>query len=290
MLFESMSFKPGEQLNNEGTEQKKQAENLENEYGFEEDFEEKLRNGFLDNATKIAEKNNISEDKVREIVESYVLDNFTKINHKDILYMLDHFKIGEDFLNDERFIELAKDRVALKLSQGEIDNAYEALGDLNINKEFLESEQAKKAVEIGIQSILSLDNIDKAIETQKTFNIDDSFMDSAVKAEIKMRFVKDLVNGATSLQKKFNIPDDFMKETVKDEILARLSFGDSLSNIANFISKLEMDVSFLSDQKVKEAFKTRINDLVNNPYQEKIPVELQRFIMGEKTSSTEVNS
>lgn len=290
MLFESMDPNPEEQLNNEGGEQQKGTENLENEYNPEEDFEQKLKGGFLDGATKIAKDNNISEEKVKEMVENHVLNNFTKINHKDILYMLNHFEIGEDFLNDERFVELAKDRVALKLSQGEINNAYEALGDLNINKEFLESEQAKKAAETGIQSILSLDNVDNAIEVQETFNLDDDFMSGAVKAEIKMRFVKDLVNGAISLQKKFNIPEDFMKETVKEEILARLSFGDSLSSIANLIGKLEMDVSFLSDQKVKEALKDRIKDLVNNPNQEKIPAIFQELIIGKEPESIKENS
>ncbi len=290
MPFEPMEPNPEEQLNNEGIEQEKQAENIENEYDPEKDFENKLGGGFLDNATRIAEENNISEEKVKEMVENHILDNFIKINHKDILYMLDHFNIGEDFLNDERFIELAKDRVVLKLSQGEINNAYEVLEELNVNKEFLESEQAKKAAETGIQSILSLDNIDKAVEVQKTFNIDDAFMSGAVKAEIKMRLVKDLINGATSLQKKFNIPEDFMKEAIKEEVLARLSFGDSLSSIANLISKIEIDASFLNDSKVKEALKNRIDESIENNVQEKIPDVFQKIIIGQKSEPIEENS
>jgi hypothetical protein len=201
------------------------------------------------------------------------LDKFGERNHKDTLNILEHFNLKEKFLNNKEFIKLGKERVELKLSQGNIDKANEVLEDLGIDKEFLKSEEAKKAAETGIKNILASDKTDEAIEAQKMFNIDDSFMKSAVKDEIKVRLRDDLVTGAVSLQKKFGITPEFINDTVKEEVLTRLSSGKSLNNIANLVSKLDGDVTFLNDPKIKEAVKARIDEMMEMEAsgREKIP-------------------
>jgi hypothetical protein len=249
-------------------------------------IEEMLKKGFLESASETAKDGGVSEEKMKEIVMKYVLDNFKDKNHKDILHILQYFNVGEDFLNDETFVELAKDRVVMKLAQGDISVAYEVLKDLNIDEEFLGTAEAVKGAENGIQAVLANDEIGKALEIQKTFNIDNDFMEGAAKAEIKMRLIKELVNSAFSLQEKFNIPQSFMEEAVKDEVLSRLSSGNSLTNIANFIDRLKMDVSFLSDKKVKEALKARIN-LPENNGQELVPSTLKDLIVEEESKITE---
>lgn len=256
---------PEEQFNKNGAEQEN--------YDPKEEIIAKLDKGFLDSAEDIAEKNNIDKGTLEMLVRENILDKFAETNHKDILHTLERFKIGEDFLNNKDFIRLGKERVELKLSQGNIDGANEVLDDLKIDKNFLDSEEAKKAAETGIQSILSMDDIKKAEEVQKMFNIDDSFMNSAVKNEIKIRLKNDLVGGAVSLQEKFSIPQEFINETVKEEVLTRLSSGKSLNNVANLISKLDMDVTFLNDPKIKEAVKTRIDEMmeIESSGRERIP-------------------
>lgn len=256
---------PEEQLNKEGAEQEN--------YDPKEEIITKLDKGFLDSAEDIAEKNNIDKETLKMLVRENILYKFGEINHKDILHILEHFEIGEDFFKNKDFIELGKKRVELKLSQGDIDSTYEVLDDLKIDRNFLESEEAKKAAETGIQSVLSKDNIKKAEEIQKIFNIDDSFMASAVKNEIKIRLKNDLVGGAVSLQEKFNIPQEFIDDTIKEEVLTRLLSGKSLNNVANLVSKLDMNVAFLNDPKIKEAVKTRIDEMMEMEAsgREKIP-------------------
>jgi hypothetical protein len=233
----------------------------------------KLSGGYLESVEKIAEENNINEGVVKELVREDILDNFAKRHHKDTLNTLEHFKVGADFLNNKEFVELGKERVELKLSQGNIEAANEVLEDLNIDKKFLESEEAKKAAETGIKNILAADKTDKAIEVQKMFNIDDSFMDNAVKDEIKVRLKDNLVVGAISLQDKFNIPPEFINDAVKEEVLSRFAAGSSLGSIASFVEKLSMDVAFLSDPKIKEAVKARVREMAESEIrgQEKIP-------------------
>lgn len=233
----------------------------------------KLSGGYLESVEKIAEENNIDEETVRQLVEKDVIDNFERRHHMDTLNTLKHFEIGEDFLNNKEFVELGKKRVELKLSQGNIEGADEVLEDLKIDKKFLESEEAKKAAETGIKNILAADKTDKAIEVQKMFNIDDSFMKSAAKDEIKVRLKDNLVTGAVSLQNKFDIPQEFINDAVKEEVLSRFAAGVSLGSIASFIEKLNMDVSFLSDPKIKEATKARIKEMTESEIrgQEKIP-------------------
>ncbi|MFZ2390477.1 MAG: hypothetical protein WAW15_01495 [Minisyncoccales bacterium] len=233
----------------------------------------KLSGGYLESVEKIAEENNINEGIVKELVREDILDNFAKRHHKDTLNTLEHFKIGKDFLNNKELVKLGKERVELKLSQGNIEGANEVLEDLNIDKEFLKGEEAKKAAETGIKNILASDKTDKAIEVQKMFNIDDSFMNSAVKDEIKVRLKDNLVVGAVSLQEKFNIPQEFINDAVKEEVLARFSAGSSLGSIASFIEKLNMDIAFLGDPRIKEATKIRIKEMTESEIrgQEKIP-------------------
>ncbi|MFZ3057464.1 MAG: hypothetical protein WA092_00195 [Minisyncoccales bacterium] len=262
-----MSFEqpPEEQFNKEGAEQEN--------YDPKEAIKDKLSGGYLESVEKIAEENNINEGVVKELVREGVLDDFGKRHHKDTLDILERFKIGKDFLKNKDFVRLGKERVELKLSQGNIDAANEVLEDLNIDKEFLKGEEAKKAAETGIKNILAGDKTDKAIEVQKMFNIDDSFMNGAVEDEIKVRLKDNLVVGAVSLQKKFNIPQEFINDAVKEEVLARFSAGSSLGSIASFIEKLNMDIAFLGDPKIKEATKIRIKEMTESEIrgQEKIP-------------------
>jgi len=247
--------------------------------GIEESIIKKMDNGFDERAIATAKENGISEETLKEIAKQDIFNNFEKRNHKDTLFKAKTYQL--DLLNNEQFIELGKERVVLKLSQGDIAGSYEALKDLNIDESFLDTKEAKKGVEDGIQAVLSVDDTDKAIKIQKAFNIDNEFMTDAVKSEIKMRFTDSLVSGAISLQKKFNIPQNFIEETIKEEILSRLSFGNSFVNIASFIEKLEMDISFLNDKKVKDSIKTRINSLGENKGQEVIPDILKKFIAEE---------
>ncbi|MFA5730252.1 MAG: hypothetical protein WC938_03495 [Candidatus Paceibacterota bacterium] len=260
-----MSFEqpPEEQFNKEGVEQEN--------YDPKADIADKLNKGFLESAEIIAEESGVSKEDLQSLVKKRILDDFP--NHKDVLHIVDYFKIGEEFLKTKEFVELGKKRVERKLSQGNIAGANEVLEGLKIDKEFLKSEEAKKAAESGIKNILAGDKTDKAIEVQKMFNIDDSFMNSAVEDEIKVRLKDNLVVGAVSLQEKFNIPQEFINDAVKEEVLSRFSAGSSLSNIASFIEKLNMDVSFLSDPKIKEATKIRIKEMTESEIrgQEKIP-------------------
>jgi len=270
----SEHFNP-EQLNNEeGGEI--------GEFGIDKAIEDKIVNamagGYDDMAERIIKENNVSEEVKREIAEKDILSNFGKRNHKDTLRKISFYGINEAILNDNSFVELGKERVNLKLSQGDIRGAYEALSDLKIDEKYLDGEEAIKSVEAGIQNVLSVDDVSKALEIKKAFNISPEVMEGIVKAEIKVRLLNDLVNGAVSLQEKFNISSGAMNEIIKDEILSRLSFGSSLNNIANFVNRLEMDVSFLNDSKIKEALKARIGVLMEEKTREEVPVIFKSFI------------
>jgi len=262
-----MSFEqpPEEQFNKDGVEQEN--------YDPKKEIITKLDKGFLDSAEDIAKKNNIDRGVLELLVKENVLYGFGARHHNDTLDILKRFGIGEDFLKNKDFVRLGKERVELKLSQGDTDAANKVLEGLNIDKEFLKSEEAKKAAESGIKNILAGDKTDKAIEVQKMFNIDDSFMKNAVKDEIRVRLKDNLVVGAISLQEKFNIPQELINDAVKEEVLSRFAAGSSLGNIASFIEKLNMDVSFLSDPKIKEATKIRIKEMTESEIrgQEKIP-------------------
>lgn len=261
MIFEQP---PEEELNKEETGQEK--------YDPKKEIEDYLQKGFLGMAKGVAEKNNISEESFKELVREDIFANFTERNHKDTLNTMKSFFSDEEikgFLNDEKFINLGKDRVGLKLSRGDIDGANEVLNDLNIDEKFLETEEAKKAAETGIRNILALDEIDKAREVQKMFNIDKSFMDSAVKDEIKIRLKNDLGNGAVSLQKTFDISPEFIKEAVKEEILSRLSTGKSFVNIKKLIDDLNIDISsLLKDEEVEKLVGSQIDSIVKDKEKE----------------------
>jgi hypothetical protein len=262
-----MSFEqpPEEQFNKEGAEQES--------YDPKKEIITKLDKGFLDSAEDVAKEKNIDKGTLELLVKENVLDNFAKRNHKDTLNALEHFNLVKDFLNNKEFVKLGKERVELKLSQGNIEGANEVLDDLHIDKEFLKGEEAKKAAESGIKNILAGDKTDKAIEVQKMFNIDDSVMEGAVKNEIKVRLKDNLVVGAVSLQEKFGIPSEFINDAVKEEVLTRLSSGNSLNSIASLVEKLNMDVTFLNDPKIKEAVKARIDEMMEmeSSGREKIP-------------------
>jgi hypothetical protein len=291
MSFETMGYSPEEQVNREGASAEKEIGGFGIDKEVEEEIMKAMEGGYDDSAARIARKNNVSEEVARELAKQDILNNFGKRNHRDALDKISFYKIENDFMNSEAFVELAKERVKLKLSQGDVRSAQNVLSDLNIDGKFLESEGAVKAAESGIQSVLSVDDVNKAIEIQKAFNIDDGFMEAAAKAEIKMRLLKELINGAISLQEKFNISQDFMDEAIKEEIIARLSFGSSLNNIANFVSKAEINVSSLDDERIKKALKARIDSLEEAKSQEPIPTIFKELVIArEETGKVGENS
>ena len=267
MSFEQMGFNPEEQFNDE----KAKEANFKIDQNIKEDIENNLNKGFLERAMAVAEKGQINKEVLQEIVKNIVLRDFKDRNHKDMLYVLDYYGIGDNFLKNESFVKLGKDRVNLKLTKGDVIGADEVLKDLNIDKQYLKTEEAKEAAKKGIKSKLSLDHIDEAINIKKTFDIDDAFMKEVAKEEIRMRFKENLIVGATSLQKKFDISDEFIREMTKEEVLSRLSSGNSLNGIAHFINEMKMDASFLADKKIKEAIRDRIRNMMGGHGQEKIP-------------------
>ena len=286
-----MGYNPEEQLNNNEVPAEKEMGSFGIDKKIEEEIMEAMKGGYDDSAARIAKKNNVSEEVERELAKRDILNNFGKRNHRDALDKINFYKIEKDFVTSEAFIKLAKERVELKLSQGDVRSAHSVLSDLNIDEKFLESKEAINAAESGIQSVLSVDDVNKAIEIQKAFHIDDSFMEAAAKAEIKMRLLKELINGAISLQEKFNISQDFMDEAIKEEVIARLSFGSSLNNIANFVSKAEMNVSSLDDERIKKALKARIDSLEEEKSQEPIPTIFKELVITrEETEKVGENS
>jgi hypothetical protein len=275
MSFEQMGFNPEEQLNKEEKEgekeEKKEGADLEIDEDIKRGIEDNLNKGFLDSANIVAKKGQVNKKAMEKIVEENVLDNFNNRNHKDVLHILKYYNIGDDFLKNKTFIELGKNRVEMKISQGDIDGAYEVLKDLDIDEKFLETEEALEAAKIGIRNILPTDDINKALKVQGFFNIDDAFMREAAEEEIKVRLNDNLAVGAISLQKKFDVSEEFMKEAITEEVLSRLSSGNGLEGIALFISKMEIDKGFLRDEKVKAAIEERTKKMMGGHGQEKIP-------------------
>lgn len=269
----NFEYNPNEQLDSKEEPVEREMGSFGIDKEIEENIIEKMNNGFDERVIAIAKENNVSDETLKEIAKQDILDNFETRNHKDTILKAKYYGIDQDLLKNENFIELGKDRVVLKLSQGDINSAYGVLKDLNIDEKFLDTKEAVRAAEAGIQAVLAVDNIDKAMDIKDTFNIDDAFMEGAVKTEIKIRLLKEkeLTDKAIDLQERFNISQDFMKEAIKEEVLSRLSFGSSLNSIANFVNKLTVDVSFLNDEKIKEAIRARIDGLIEEKGQEKIP-------------------
>jgi hypothetical protein len=271
MSPEQMGFNPEEQLNNEEEKKEKEANVFEIDENTRKDIDDNLKKGFLERAKVVAEKGQVEKGTLQEIVKENVLFNFKDTNHKDILHILEYYGIEKDFLKNEKFIRLGKDRVNLKLIQGDVGGVYDVLNDLDIDEKYLETEEAKESAQKGIKNMLSLDKINEAIDIKNIFDINDVFMEKAVKEEIEIRLKDNLSVGAISLQKRFNISKDFMKEAVEKEVLSRLSSGNSLEGIAHFITNMEMDASFLINDKIKEAIGERIKNTVGSHGQENIP-------------------
>jgi RNA-binding protein YhbY len=258
---------------NESSEESKEKEM--GSFGIDKEVEksiiEKMDNGFDERAIAIAKENGVSEEILREIAKQDIFYNFEKRHHKDTIHLIDIYNIDKNLLNNEEFVKLGKERVVLKLSQGDIIAAREVLKDLNIDEKYLETEEAKESAKKGIKNILSLDKIDEVVNIKNIFNIDNAFMDEAIREEIEIRLKDNLIVGADVLQKRFDISKDFMKEAVEKEVLSRLSSGNSLEGIAHFITNMEMDASFLTNEKIKEAIGKRIKSMIGSHGQEKIP-------------------
>jgi hypothetical protein len=184
-----------------------------------------LKRGYIDDAFKIKEQFNVSE----EIAQSAAKEEMINWLKRGCIY--DAFKIKEQFNVSEEIAQTAaKEGMINSLKSGHIDDAFKIKEKFNISGEVIQSSEVQSIAKEEMINWLKSGYIDDAFKIKEKFNISgeviqSSEVQSIVKEEMINRLKGGHIDDAFKIKEQFNVSEEIAQSAAKEEMINWLKRG-----------------------------------------------------------------